>query len=81
MRAGKLNFGLWGSKYSEKLKKLIAGMMNPVAHKRPSTKEVLENDYLHIRKENLIKWERTRGAILRMQIDELHKETVRDHSR
>lgn len=39
--------------------------MDPVPNSRISAKDILEDEYIYVKKENYIKWERIRGLILR----------------
>ncbi|CAD8100848.1 unnamed protein product [Paramecium sonneborni] len=56
--------------YSLRLRKLICRMMDPDPISRISAKEILEDEYIYVKKENYIKWEKIRGLILRRQLDE-----------
>lgn len=44
--------------------------MDPDPISRISAKEILEDEYIYVKKENYIKWEKIRGLILRRQLDE-----------
>lgn len=46
-------------------------MMNPVGRLRISAKDILESDYMRIKKENYIQWERIRSVLLRRQLDDI----------
>ncbi|CAD8197287.1 unnamed protein product [Paramecium octaurelia] len=56
--------------YSLRLRKLICRMMEPDPLQRISAKEILEDQYIYVKKENYIKWEKIRGLILRRQLDQ-----------
>ncbi|CAD8185737.1 unnamed protein product [Paramecium pentaurelia] len=56
--------------YSLRLRKLICRMMDPNPYQRISAKEILEDEYIYVKKENYIKWEKIRGLMLRRQLDE-----------
>jgi len=45
--------------------------MNPIGRLRLSAKDILESEYLRIKKENYIQWERIRSVMLRRQLDEI----------
>lgn len=64
------DFGINQNQYSDRLKNLIIRLMDPDFHKRPNAVEILESDYLR-EKENLLKWERIRGLLLRQQLEDL----------
>ncbi|CAD8107376.1 unnamed protein product [Paramecium sonneborni] len=56
--------------YSLRLRKLICRMMHSDPFSRISAQEILEDEYIYVKKENYIKWEKIRGLILRKQLDE-----------
>lgn len=39
--------------------------MDPNPYYRISAKEILEDEYIYVKKENYIKWEKIRGLMLR----------------
>ncbi|CAD8170253.1 unnamed protein product [Paramecium pentaurelia] len=56
--------------YSLRLRSLICRMMDPNPISRISVKDILEDEYIYIKNENYIKWEKIRGLMLRRQLDE-----------
>lgn len=70
MREGIQIYDFPENMYSLRLRKLICRMMDPNPLSRISAKDILEDEYIYVKKENYIKWEKIRGLMLRRQLDE-----------